>query len=76
MLRRLTDEQGRPLQNNYRPVQELRDRMLLYRPDLTVYPWDEVRSVEAALIAKQKYLREQLAAISTGENDSDENQMD
>ena len=48
MLRRLKDDDNKPMVNNYRPVQELNDRKLFYRP------------VVPTIMGK---LREQLAII-------------
>ena len=72
MLRRLRDEEGLPLEDNYRPVQALHDRVLLYRPDpAIIYPTfrqqqHEIESVQAALIARQQQAREQIALMMMG----------
>lgn len=66
MLRRLKDDKGRPLEDNFRPVQAVHDRVLLYRPDHTIYPWRNLESAQDALLAKKEHLRQQLALSLAG----------
>ena len=63
MLRQLTNSDGQQLENNFRPVQELHDRVLLYRPDPTLYSWDE--SVQAAMDARLEFFRQQQLVLSS-----------
>lgn len=69
MLRRLRDEEGRPLEDNYRPVQALHDRLLLYRPDPAAFAFRQqhVQSVQAMIANRQhQQAREQLALMLMG----------
>ena len=67
MLRRLTDEDGRQMADNYRPIQDLHDRVLFYRSDLGPYSpinlLGHFQSLKAMIMVKEQYLREQFASI-------------
>ena len=68
MLRQLRDEEGNPLLDNYRPVQELHDRIVQYRKDDTIlFPTArKAPFMQTSLIAMSQQVREPILFIMMG----------